>query len=338
MDRDLIRSMPKAELHRHLAGCITPEIALEMAERFGAPVPERDPVALARVMVLKQPLRSLQEVLSRFDLIARLFVSPEAVRYAACRAVEDAAADGISYLELRFSPGFTGYAHALPHEAVAEAVAEGTLEGMRRTGCQVPLIVIASREMGPELCLETFRLAARNRPRVVGVDLAGDEDNHPPERFREAFDLALSHGLAATVHAGEQAFPENVATAILQLGARRIGHGIRIVDRPDLVDLVRERGVALEISVTSNWIVGAVATPGEHPMRRLIRSGVPVSLNSDDPALFGISLSSELELCERIVPGLDLVAAQRLALDHAFGDPVEVGRARLGLYEWSTRA
>jgi len=330
--------MPKAELHRHLAGCITPAIALEMADRFGSPVPANDLPGLTRAMVLAEPLRSLQEVLSRFTVIAHLFVSPEAVRYAARRAVEGAASDGIRYLELRFSPGFTSFAHGLAPEAVVEAVIEGARAGADATGCVVPLIAIASREMGPQVCRETFSLAARYRPWIFGVDLAGDEDNHPPERFRPAFDQARSDGLSVTVHAGEQGFADNVATAIVELGARRIGHGIRIVDRPDLVELVREHRVVLEISVTSNWIVGAVPTPDEHPVARLMQAGVAVALNSDDPALFGITLSSELELCQRVVPGLDLVQAQRVALDHAFGNPVAVGRVRQELYEWSTRA
>jgi adenosine deaminase len=330
--------MPKAELHRHLAGCVTPRIALEMAERFGAPIPVRELEPLERAMVLQEPLRSLQDVLARFSLVAHLFVSPAAVRFAARRAVEDAAADGVRYLELRFSPGFTSYAHHLNHEAVVEAVLEGTRDACRETGCIVPLLVIASREMGPDVCMETFRLAARHRPAVVGVDLAGDEDNHPPERFRAAFDYARGEGLAVTVHAGEQGFPDNVGTAIRLLGARRIGHGIRIVDRPDLIETVLEHGAALEICVTSNWIVGAVPTPEEHPLGRLMASRVPVSLNSDDPALFGITLSSELDLCRRVVPGLDLVQAQRDALDRAFGNPVDVGRVRQELREWSTRA
>jgi len=330
--------MPKAELHRHLAGCMSPEIALKMAARFGAPVPAGTLPELVRCMVLDSPLTSLQEVLRRFTLIAHLFVSPDAVRYAAQRAVEDAAADGLRYMELRFSPGFTSYAHRLPLDAVTRAVAEGAAEGARLTGCIVPLIVIASREMGPDVCMETFRLALRHRPQVVGVDLAGDEDNHPPEQFIKAFELARGEGLHVTVHAGEQGCADNVATAVRRLGARRIGHGIRIADRPDLIALVRDQGVALEISVTSNWIVGAVPSPAEHPLGQLMAEGIPISLNSDDPALFGITLSSELELCRRVVPGLDLVQAQRVALDHAFGDPVQVGKVRQELREWSLRA
>lgn len=335
-----ISRMPKAELHRHLAGCITPELIVELAERHAVPVPSRDIGELDRLVVLRKPMENLQQVLACFHIFMSLFTSARVVRYVTERVIDDAARDGIRYLELRFSPGFMAHVHGLNLVDVMDAVTEGAAAAAARNAMTVPLIAIASREMGAAVCLETFRLAADYLPRVVAVDLAGDEDGFPPELFVEAFEYARSAGLAATVHAGEQANPGNVRTAVEKLHATRIGHGIRIVDEPEIVALLKDRRVALEISVTSNYIVGAVPSPAEHPVGRLAEAGVPVTINSDDPALFGITLSRELEQYARLW-GLsrgDLVRNQLESLDHAFASPTEIGLVRQELHDWWTQA
>lgn len=337
---DFIVKMPKSELHRHLAGCITPELIVELAERFAVPVPSRDLEELDRLVVLRKPMETLQQVLACFHLFMGLFTSPRVVRYVTERVIDDAARDGIRYLELRFSPGFVAHSHGLNLVDVMDAVAEGAAAAATRNAMTVPLIAIASREMGASKCLETFRLAAEYRPQIVAVDLAGDEDGYPPELFVEAFEFARSSGLAATVHAGEQANPGNVKTAVVRLHATRIGHGIRVVDEPEIVELLKEGRVALEISVTSNYIVGAVPTPAEHPVGRLMEAGVPVTINSDDPALFGITLSSELNQFARLWGHSrgDLVRNQLASLDHAFASPAEIGLVRQELHQWWNRA
>ena len=334
-----IGDMPKVELHRHLAGSITPGILAEAAARFDAPVPARSAPELARKVVLTRPMESLKQVLDCFAVFAAIFTSAEVVEFVTRRVVEDAARDNVRYLELRFSPGFMAFAHGLNLVDVVEAVIAGTTTAAKEHSVVVPLIAIASREMGPNVCMETFKLASAYRPHIVGVDLAGDEDNYPPELFEEAFEFAHSRGLKVTVHAGEQANPENVRTAIQRLHAARIGHGIRIAGHRDLIELVREREVALEISVTSNYIVGAVQSPQDHPICRLKRDGVIATVNSDDPALFGITLSSELELyaglCSRSLG--DLVADQLEALKHGFAPEVVKGVVRQQLYDWWNR-
>ena len=337
---DSIQEMPKAELHRHLAGCITPEIIAEVARRFAVPVPSLDIAELDRLVVLRRPMESLQQVLACFHIFMSLFTSPRVVQYVTERVLDDAARDGIRYLELRFSPGFMAHSHGLNLVDVMDAVAEGAAAAAARNAMTVPLFAIASREMGPEVCLETFRLAADYQPRVVAVDLAGDEDGFPPELFIEAFEYARSAGLAATVHAGEQANPANVRTAVEKLHATRIGHGIRSIHEPAVMELLKARNVALEISVTSNYIVGAVPSPEEHPVGRLMEAGVPVAINSDDPALFGITLSRELLQFARLWNHSlgDLVRNQLESLDHAFAAPAEVGLVRQELHDWWSRA
>jgi len=312
--------MPKAELHRHLAGCVSPEILLEAHQRFSVPLPTTDVAELRRLAVLDRPMESLQDVLRRFSLFAQAFISPEVVRFVARRAIEDASSDNVRYLEMRFSPGFTSYFHKLDLQAVMEAVIEGSQEAAGTLGVVVPLIAIASREIGVETCISTFRLAARYSKHVVGVDLAGDENGHPPREFLKAFDLVRSEGMHVTVHAGEESNPENVQEAVELLGAERIGHGIRIVDRPEMMALLSHRRVPLEVCITSNYIVGAVPSVEQHPVCRLRSAGVPITISSDDPALFGINLSHELALYASLC-GLshsDLVQSQLDALDFGF--------------------
>jgi len=331
--------MPKAELHRHLAGSISPATLLEANRRFGVPLPAMTVEKLAELAVLSEPMDSLQDVLNRFEFFADVCVSAEVIEFLAARAVADAAREVVRYLELRFSPGFMSYRHGLEIEAVTEAVIAGSQAAAKERGMVVPLIAIASREMGPEVCLNTFKTAAKYRPHVVGVDLAGDEDNHPPEPFATAFDFARDNGLGITVHAGEQSGGENVRTAVELLHADRIGHGIRIVDHPEIIELLATRNIPLEISITSNYIVGAVPSLEAHPVCQLHKSGVPITISSDDPALFGIDLTGELEIYARICnagPG-DIIQRQLDALDHGFAPASDRAVVRGMIHEWWNR-
>ncbi len=339
MNRSTLPFMPKAELHRHLAGSISSATLLEANRRFGVELPAVTVAKLRELTVLERPMTSLQEVLSRFEFFANICISAEVVEFLANRAVADAAREAVRYLELRFSPGFMAFRHGLALEAVVEAVIAGSQAAAQERGMVVPLIAIASREMGPEVCLRTFKLAAKYRPYVVGVDLAGDEDNHPPKPFFAAFDYARDNGLGITVHAGEQTGAENVRTAVEMLHADRIGHGIRIVDHPDIMELLATRNIPLEISITSNYIVGAVPSLEAHPVCRLHQSGVPITINSDDPALFGIDLTGELEVYARICnagPG-DLLQRQLDALEYGFAPESDRAVVRELLHSWWNR-
>ncbi len=340
MSRYRLPSMPKVELHRHLAGSISPGTLLQAKVRFDVPLPAVTVDKMRELAVLERPMETLQEVLSRFDLFAGICTSPDVVEFFAHQAVVDAAQEGVRYLELRFSPGFMAFKHGLALEAVIEAVISGSQQAAREKGILVPLIAIASREMGPIVCRNTFALAARYAPYIVGVDLAGDEDNHPPEPFAPAFDFAHEQGLGITVHAGEQACAENIRTAVEVLHASRIGHGIQAIHRPDIMALLRERNIPLEISITSNWIVGAVPAVEDHPVCRLQAAGVPITINSDDPALFGIDLTGELELYARICelgPG-DLLQRQVEALEFGFAPESDKAVVRQQLHDWWSNA
>ena len=332
--------LPKAELHRHLEGALRAATIAEVAgtrtELADLPT---DPAQVEELIVLQKPLGSLQEVLDRFTIFQRTFVDTGTARRAAREAIEDAHADGLIYVEIRFSPEFMAMEWGLDTGAVLDAVAEGLEEGCSGTGVVAALLLTTTRELGVESCSRTVALA-RSRPGAVhGVDLAGSEAGWPVSLFERPMAEAREAGLKVTIHCGEEGDPGAIADAIEVLGADRIGHGIQAYRDQRVMELLAETGVPLEVCPTSNWIVGAVPSVEEHPLPSLMEAGVRVTINTDDPALFGITLSEELARSTRAF-GLergDLVRMQLTALEAGFG-PEEGRRTAMGRIEgaWSS--
>ncbi len=331
-----LKAMPKAELHRHLEGSIPlAHQARLLAARGEAPAGGAD--GRRRRACVVRPMGSLGEVLACFDLFGRMLATLEAIDSSTRAVVAQAAAEGIIYLELRFSPGFIRRWCPATDGEIIRCVAAAAATESARWDLHVSLLVIATRELGAKPCAAAFRAAADHRDLgVVGVDLAGDEDRVPLSTFARPLALAREAGLAITVHAGETGNPAAVREAVEEFGAARIGHGIAAADDPAVAALLRERGIALEISITSNWIVGAVPSPEAHPIRRLRDLGVPVIVNTDDPALFDITLTQELSLAGRLLD-LDLsglLDLQRAAVAAGFAPEAARSRARARITAW----
>lgn len=333
-----LKAMPKAELHRHLEGSIPLAHQARLLADLGEPV-EGGAAALRGRTCVVRPMGSLNEVLACFDLFGRMLSTLEAIDSSTRAAVAQAAAEGIIYLELRFSPGFIGRWCPAGDDEIIRCVAAAAAAEAARLDIHVSLLVIATRELGAEPCAAAFRAAAEHRDLgVVGVDLAGDEDRYPLSTFAGPVSLAREAGLSVTIHAGETGNPAAVREAIEELGATRIGHGIAAADDPAVAALLHERGVALEISITSNWIVGAVPTPEAHPIRRLRDLGVPVTVNTDDPALFDVTLAQELALAGRLLD-LDnrgLLDLQRRAVDAGFASDTVRAQAKARMAAWGS--
>ena len=221
--------------------------------------------------------------------------------YDACRRiarenVEDAKAEGIDYLELRFSPYFMAGPNKLNPTRVVEAVVAGIEEGRAKTGLKVKLIGILSRTFGVEACKVELEALLAHRTHLVALDLAGDEKNFPAELFIEHFQRGRDAGWAITVHAGEAGGAPSVWAALLKLGATRIGHGIRAIDDPKLMEHLREHRIGLEINLTSNVQTNTVPSFAAHPMKRFLAHGLLATINTDDPVISAIDLRHEFEV------------------------------------------
>jgi adenosine deaminase len=243
----------------------------------------------------------------------------DACRRIACENVEDASTEGLDYVELRFSPYFMAGPNRLDPARVVEAVVAGIEEGRAKTGLPVKLIGILSRTFGAEACWIELQALLTQRVHLAALDLAGDEKNYPAELFTEHFKRGRDAGWAVTVHAGEAGGSPSVWAALQQLGATRIGHGIRAIDDPRLLDHLQEHRIGLEVNLTSNVQTNTVPGFAAHPMKRFLGRGLLATINTDDPVISGIDLRHEY-----------VVAAPAAGLT-----PAEIGQAQRNALEIS---
>jgi adenosine deaminase len=290
--RELVRALPKAELHCHLDGSIRPETLLELGREYGQPMPAATPEALGTMMAARD-VRDLDEYLGRFDITLSVMQTAESLRRIAYELVEDAAADGVRYIEIRFCPALN-VRGALSLADVMDAVLRGISLGERDHGVRARVIVCALRSMPPALSRELAELAVGYQGRgVVGFDLAGGEHGNPAVAHAAAFDLARRGGLAVTAHAGEAFGPKSIHQAVFDLCTNRIGHGTRLYEDPALASYVNDRRITLEICLTSNVQTRVVPSYDAHPLRSYVEHGMSVTLNTDNRLISGTTLTDE---------------------------------------------
>lgn len=319
---DMLKAMPKIELHRHLEGAIRVETLVEVAEANNIPLPAYDAAFLRPyVQMMPEDPATHKSFLSKFSFLRQLFISEEVIRRITAEVVEDAAADNIRYMELRFTP----YAQAkLMNFALADVVdwvTDAVAQTATRANIKVNLIVAMNRHESVEIGWEMLQTAIDFMDRgVVGVDLCGNEVGFPAEPFAEIFDEAHRVGLGVTIHAGEWHGPENVTHAIERIGTRRIGHGVRTVEDSQALQLALDSGVYFEVCPTSNIQTGVVTKLQYHPLIDLHYVKANVTINTDDPAIHDLTLTDEYAL---MVQGLKLPLSYiktclRNAIDCAF--------------------
>ncbi|MEV6602451.1 adenosine deaminase [Actinoplanes sp. NPDC051346] len=283
--------LPLIDLHRHLEGSIRSSTFLDIARRDGHPFAR---VARPRdELVARGAMGGLLPYLAKVDDRIGVIAALDDWRRVAREAVEDAFNDGLDYVEFRFSPYFIRQQTQLAPEAVADAVAEGVAAGSEVTGLPVGLIATILRDLGPEAAVEQVSSFLSRRELFCGVDLAGNEAGYAADLFRPAFQAVRDAGLHITVHAGEAAGPESVRAAVRDLGAERIGHGVRSAEDPALMAELADAGVTLEVALTSNTQTGAAPGYREHQIHALLAAGVPVTLNTDNPRVSDVTLSQE---------------------------------------------
>jgi aminodeoxyfutalosine deaminase len=304
---DLFHDLPKAELHLHLEGSVEPDTMKELAPELSA----ADIETMYHFTDFPGFLQAFKGVVERLR-------SPEDYALIARRLVENLARQNVRYAEVIFSLGVVLWKKQEPapiFQAIRRAVAN--------SGVEVRWIVDAIRHFGADHVRQVAEAAvALDGDGVVAFGIGGDESRGPADWFGEIYQFVRAKGLRLTAHAGEAAGPDSVWKA-LEIGAERIGHGIRSIEDPVLVRHLADSKIPLEICITSNVMTGVVGALPEHPVRRLYDAGVPITLNTDDPGLFRTTLSAEYDLAARQfgfnAPELQEIANN--AFRHAFVQP-----------------
>jgi len=255
-------------------------------------MPADDVDALREFMIVRDA-RNLEDYLTRFDVTLSVMQTAEALERIAYELAEDAAAEGVRYIEIRYSP-VLNTRHDLSLGETVEAPLRGLERAQRDHHIVSRLLICSLRNLSPGISMELSRLAVAYKSRgVAGFDLAGGERGHPAAVHAEAFAYARDHGLSCTCHAGEGAGAESVHEAVHACGAQRIGHATRLIEDPALTDYVNEQGIALEICLTSNIQTRAASSYEAHPLRRYFDAGLNVVLNTDNRLMSGTTLTDE---------------------------------------------
>jgi adenosine deaminase len=291
-----IAQMPKVELHLHLEGSITPATLLRIAERNNVDLPARDQAGVAQLFQYK----NFQEFLTVFMVLARSLKRGEDFELLAYELGHHLADQNVRYAEVMIS-AFQYYSRGVDLDEVVQGTAAGFTRAQRERGTRVMIAFDYGRQFGVETAWKVLEIAVRNmRHGLIAWSIGGDEVHYPPEQFAEVFAAARQAGLRLMAHAGEVVGPPSIWGAVDALACERIGHGIRSIDDPALLDHLRARGVVLDISPTSNVRTGAVASIDQHPLRRLFDAGIHVTLNTDDPTFFSTTLNDEYRLVARV--------------------------------------
>ena len=302
-------SLPKVELHRHLEGSLRLTTMLDIARQHGVTVPASMFNLSGLVQVQDQDPMTFTNFLEKFKTLRLFYKSPDVIHRVTREAVEDAAKDNVRYLELRFTPVALSRAEGFPLHDVMDWVMTSAQEAAKAYGIKVGLIASVNRHESPELAEQVAWLAVEHQKRgLFGLDLAGNEAEFKSTPFRDIFKEAKQSGLHITIHAGEWGPAENVRDAIENLGAERIGHGVRVLEDEAVAGLAKERGTVFEVCVTSNFQSGVVNVLENHPLPHMIENGLKVTVNTDDPSVSRITLSNEFQIAlEKLNVSMDVL-------------------------------
>lgn len=331
---EFIAGLPKAELHVHHVGSALPRIVAELAARHpgSSPVPASVD-ELADYFTFRDFAHFVEVYLSVVDLVR----DQEDVRVLTYEVARELARQNVRYAELTVTP----YCHVrrgIPAPALCEAIEDARVRAEAELGLVLRWCFDIPGELGVRAAEETLRIALDERPDgLISFGLGGPENNVPRTLFKPYFDQARAAGLHAVPHAGETTGPRTIWAAIQELGAERIGHGISCVDDPELMAYLAERRIPLEIAPTSNVRTRAVPSIAQHPLPALVAAGVLVTINSDDPPMFGTTLNQEYALAARLL-GLDRPGVADLAragVDASFMPEPAKARLRVEIAEYA---
>jgi len=287
-----LRLLPKAELHLHLEGAIEPDTLLELCQRHGARTTRAEVEALYRY-------EDFQGFLLAFKNITEHLRTADDYELITYRLMQRLKEENVLHAEVYVSVGVCLW-RKQDFAAIFEALDRGRERGARDFGISLVWIFDAVRQFGAEAAQKVFELAVRYHDReVVGIGVGGDEQKAPPELFRDGYAWAADHGMRLTAHAGETGPPESIWGA-LNLRVERIGHGLTAFHDADLVEELAQRQVPVEICLTSNLRTGLCPNLNDHPAKSYFDHGVMITLNSDDPAMFGTTLAREYQIAQQV--------------------------------------
>ncbi|KMO98168.1 adenosine deaminase [Streptomyces roseus] len=320
-----IAGLPKAELHVHHVGSASPRIVAELASRHPDSKVPTDPEALADYFTFTDFAHFIEVYLSVVDLVR----TPDDVRTLTYEVARDMARQNIRYAELTITP-YSSTRRGIDEKAFMEAIEDARKAAETELGVILRWCFDIPGEAGLEAAAETARLAVELRPEgLVSFGLGGPEIGVPRPQFKPYFDAARAAGLHSVPHAGETTGPETIWDSIRELGAERIGHGTSATQDPELLAYLAEHRIALEVCPTSNIATRAVTDLDLHPVKEMVRAGVLVTINSDDPPMFGSDLNNEYAVAARLLD-LDergLAQLAKNAVEASFLD--EAGKAKL---------
>jgi adenosine deaminase len=322
-----LATLPKVQLHCHLEGTVRAETFRALAAKYDIPLGERaDPAQT-------YDFATFREFLLLFAKVTEALREPDDFGRIARDYVADAAAQGVRYAEVFVSPSVWSFFHReLDIRATVEAIRAALDEAGGPLGIEVALIADLTRNFGVERAERSAGEAVALRDLgVIGIGLGGDEANYPPEQYERAFAIAREGGLHGVAHAGEAAGPESVRAAVEVLRAERIGHGVRAIEDPAVVALLAERRIPLEICPTSNRLTGAAPAGAIHPLGALDAAGCIVTIDADDPALFGTTLLDEYRYVAETFGEGAVLRFARNGIDASFAAPAVKARLHAAL-------
>jgi adenosine deaminase len=299
LPKELIKELPKTDLHVHLDGSLRIDTLIELAHKQNVKLPSTNPKQLSKVVMSGKHCQNLTEYLQGFDITLSVMQEPEALYRIAYELAENAAEENTWYMEVRYSP-ILHIRRGLKLTTIVDAVIEGLQEAEKKFNIKTGVILCGMRNINPETSLKLAELAVAYKNKgVVAFDLAGQEENYPAKDHKEAFYIIRNNNINSTAHAGEAYGPESIHQAIHYCGAHRIGHGTRLYEDGDLLNYVNDHRIPLEICLTSNIQTHAATSFETHPLRFYYDFGLRITINTDNRLVSDTTITNELFLAAK---------------------------------------
>jgi adenosine deaminase len=312
--------IPKTEIHCHLEGAIRTQTIIDIAREYNISLPAYEVDELDKHVKVLDQMRDLQAVLEAFDIFQRSITSPTVFERIAWELFEDSAKQNIKLFEVRFSPDWAFHGHNLNWDACLEGLLRAKERAETEFDMAIGIIAITSRSMGADSCVKTVDWAIRHKKHIHGVDLADGEMIYPMQDFVKPILKAKDAGLKVTIHSGEDTPASYVIETIQNFHPDRIGHGIHSIEDMNAVELIKERGITLEVNPWSNYLTNSVPKIEAHPLKKLFDLGVRVTINSDDPEVLETNVNNEYRIAHETL-GMsmeEIKTCNRFAFESSF--------------------